>query len=40
MSGFILAFIIAPMTVVGMGYLAVRLNERAIQRERARHPAK
>ncbi|MDF3606208.1 hypothetical protein PE067_08730 [Paracoccus sp. DMF-8] len=37
MSGFILAFIIAPIAVVGVGYLAVRLNERAVERDKASH---
>lgn len=39
MTGFILAFIIAPIAVVGVGYLAVRLNERALEQDRAHHPA-
>lgn len=40
MSGFVLAFIIAPLAVVAAGYLAVRLNERALERDRAaQHPA-
>lgn len=33
MSEFILAFILAPIAVVGVGYLAVRLNERALRRD-------
>ena len=39
MSGFILAFIIAPIAVVGVGYLAVRLNERTIERDTRQLPA-
>ena len=39
MSSFILAFVLAPAAVVGLGYLAVVLNERAAEREKSRHPA-
>lgn len=40
MSGFIVAFVLAPIAVVGVGYLAVRLNERAISQDpHHRHPA-
>lgn len=39
MNGFILAFILAPAAVVGLGYLAVILNERVAEREKNRHPA-
>ncbi len=39
MSGFILAFIIAPIAVVGVGYLAVRLNERTIEQDTRQLPA-
>ena len=38
MSSFILAFVVTPAAVVGLGYLAVALNERAAEREKNRHP--
>lgn len=40
MTDFIIAFIAAPIFVVGLGYAAYRLNERSVrQLDEHRHPA-
>ncbi|WP_255403230.1 hypothetical protein [Pararhodobacter sp. CCB-MM2] len=39
MSDFILAFVLAPIVVVAVGYAAVRLNERSLRQSDHRHPA-
>lgn len=38
MNGFIIAFIAMPLAVVIVGYIAMRLNERAVKHEN-HHPA-
>lgn len=40
MTDFIIAFIAAPIFVVGVGYVAYRLNERSVRHiDQHRHPA-
>lgn len=38
MSEFVIAFIAMPLAVVAVGYVAMRLNERAVKHEK-HHPA-